>query len=143
MAAGDVLRFLDATGVITNVTPTTPLPSSLSGGGGGVTPGSPLPVRAYDAAGNPVSYGFIPTQLAAAGTVTYKTGAGMVGKIKCNKAGTADTLTVYDALSATGTPIAVITGAIAGNTFCEGDLFGVGFTVVATGTVGNYTISLA
>jgi hypothetical protein len=90
-----------------------------------------------------VSSGFNAQQITTATTTTLKTGAGMIGSIIVNKPGTTDTITVYDALSATGSPLATITAPTVGSAFCVGYNFGVGLTVVTAGTAGNYTVAFA
>ncbi|WP_428668023.1 hypothetical protein [Reyranella sp.] len=95
-------------------------------------------------AGRPVTYGFTPTQITTSASTPVKNGPGMIGSCKCNKSGSGDTVTVYDALSATGTPIATITGATVGMVFCEGYIFNVGcYVVTSGGTPGNYTFAVA
>lgn len=103
----------------------------------------PLPVKQYDGVtGNAVSYGFTPLGITTKTTTLVKSGAGIIGDITINASGSADTITVYDALTATGTPLATITAPTVGMKFCELYKFTVGCTIVTGGTTaGNYTVS--
>jgi hypothetical protein len=108
-----------------------------------VTGDNPVPVSVIDdATGLAVSFGFTPLGITTKTTTLVKAGAGMVGDITINATGTADTITVYDALTAVGTPIATITSPTIGMKFCELYRFSVGLTIVTGGTTaGNYTVS--
>lgn len=103
----------------------------------------PLPTKLYDGAtGSAVSYGFTPLGIATKTTTLVKAGAGVIGDITINKSGSTDTITVYDALTATGTPLATITSPTVGMKFCELYRFSVGLTIVTGGTTaGDYTVS--
>lgn len=86
--------------------------------------------------------GFTPVEITSKTTTLIKSGAGVIGDITINKSGSTDTITVYDALTATGTPIATITSPTVGMRFCELYRFTVGCCVVTGGTTaGNYTVS--
>lgn len=77
-----------------------------------------------------------------AATSTLKRGSGTLHRVVCNNTGTpAPTLTIYDALSASGTVIGTI-GATTGGigTLEYGVNFTTGLTVVSTGTAANWTI---
>lgn len=92
--------------------------------------------------GSAVSFGFTPVGITTKTTTLVKSGAGMVGDITINKTGSADTITVYDALTATGTPIALITAPTVGMKFCELYKFATGLCIVTGGTTaGDYTVS--
>ncbi len=108
-----------------------------------VADNNPLPVSAIDGAtGSAVSYGFTPYPISTAATFNaIKSGPGMIGDITVNKVGTTDVITVYDALTATGTPIAIITSPLVGDKFCELLKFSIGLTIVTSGTPGHYTVS--
>jgi hypothetical protein len=102
-----------------------------------------LKVKLYDATtGTAVSYGFTPLGITTQTTTLVKTGAGMIGDITINKSGSTDTITVYDALTATGTPLATITSPTVGMKFCELYKFSTGLCIVTGGTTaGDYTVS--
>ncbi len=104
---------------------------------------NPLPTAIVDSAtGLEVSFGFTPLGITTKTTTLVKAGAGMVGDITINATGTVDTITVYDALTAVGTPLATITAPTVGMKFCELYKFSVGLTIVTGGTTaGNYTVS--
>lgn len=104
---------------------------------------NPLPVSVIDeATGLAVSYGFVPQAISTKTTTLVKAGAGLVGDITINTTGSADVITVYDALTATGTPYAIITAPTVGMKFCELYRFSVGLCIVTSGTTaGNYTVS--
>jgi hypothetical protein len=94
------------------------------------------------ASGAAVSYGFTPLGITTKTTTLVKAGAGVIGDITINKSGSTDTITVYDALTATGTPLATITSPTVGMKFCELYRFSVGLTIVTGGTTaGDYTVS--
>ena len=111
-----------------------------------VSEAKPLPTKMMDGTtGSAVSFGFTPVEITTKTTTLLKSGPGMIGDITVNTVGTADTITVYDALTATGTPIATISGApIPHNSkWCELYRFSVGCTVVTGGTTaGKYTVSV-
>lgn len=89
-----------------------------------------------------VSYGFTPLGITTKTTTLVKTGAGLIGDITINATGSADTITVYDALTATGTPLATITAPTVGMKFCELYKFTTGLCIVTGGTTaGDYTVS--
>jgi hypothetical protein len=104
---------------------------------------NPLPATLYDSAsGLAVSFGFTPLGITTKTTTLVKTGAGMIGDITINATGSTDTITVYDALTATGTPLATITAPTVGMKFCELYKFTTGLCIVTGGTTaGNYTVS--
>lgn len=110
-----------------------------------VSEDAPLPIRQYDGAGNPISFGFTAQQITTTTTTNIKVGAGMCGGIQCVKAGSGDTVTVYDAASATGTPIATGVGlTVDSPPMLAGANFGVGLTIVTSGgTPGNYVVLVA
>lgn len=69
-----------------------------------------------------------------------KTGAGRLAGIVVNKLGSADTITIYDSLTATGTIIATITSPPVGRLTFD-VAFGTGLTIVTGGTTaGDYTV---
>lgn len=73
-------------------------------------------------------------------TTLVKSGAGTLAAIVVGTLGTVDTLTVYDALTATGTPIITITSPLVGRLAFD-VAFGAGLTIVTGGTTaGNYTV---
>lgn len=89
-----------------------------------------------------VTDGFTPVEITSKTTTLVKSGAGLVGDITINASGSTDTITVYDALTATGTPIATITSPTVGMKFCELYKFTTGLCVVTGGTTaGKYTVS--
>jgi hypothetical protein len=102
-----------------------------------------LKVKLTDSvSGNAVSFGFTPVEITTKTTTLVKSGPGMIGDITINKAGSTDTITVYDALTATGTPIATITAPTLGQHYCELYKFTVGLCIVTGGTTaGNYGVS--
>ncbi len=106
---------------------------------------NPLPTMLYDATtGIALSQGFTAQEITSKTTTLLKSGAGMIGSITINKTGSSDTITVYDALTATGTPIATITAPTVGMKFCEGYNFSTGLCIVTGGTTaGNYTVAFA
>lgn len=92
----------------------------------------------------PQTLGFTPVEITSKTTTLVKSGPGMIASITVNTAGSADTITVYDALTATGTPIATITAPGVGQKFCEGYNFAVGCTIVTGGTTaGKYGVAFA
>lgn len=123
---GPFFKFLSALGVWTDVSPAAPLPIAMYAGGAAV------------------SLGFTPTEITSKTTTLAKSGAGMCGGITINKTGATDVVTVYDALTATGTPIATITTALVGQVFLQGANFSVGLCIVTSGgTAGNYGVLVA
>lgn len=109
-----------------------------------VTPGTPLPATLFDSGGVAVVWGFTPVEITSKTTTLVKSGAGLIGGIQVNTAGSSDTITVYDALTATGTPIATITSPTLGQKYCEGYKFSVGLCIVTGGTTaGKYTVAFA
>lgn len=86
--------------------------------------------------------GFTPVEITSKTTTLVKSGAGVIGDITVNTVGSTDTITVYDALSATGTPIATIASPTLGMKFCELYRFTTGLCIVTGGTTaGKYTVS--
>lgn len=110
-----------------------------------VSVAKPLPTSMIDAtSGAAVSWGFTPTEITTKTTTLVKSGAGMCGGITINKTGATDVVTVYDALTATGTPIATITTALVGQVFLQGANFAIGLCIVTSGgTAGNYGVLVA
>lgn len=111
-----------------------------------ITSKAALQVALMDGSTNSaVSFGFTPVEITTKTTTLVKSGPGMIGSVTINTLGSADTITVYDALTATGTPTATITAPLTvGLKFCEGYLFSVGCTVVTGGTTaGKYTVAVA
>lgn len=76
-------------------------------------------------------------------TTLVKSGEGKLHAVIVNTKGTvASTITVYDALTATGTPIAVIDSLNLSGTFEYDINFSTGLTLVTTGTAApNVTVS--
>ena len=88
-----------------------------------------------------VASGFTPIEITTKTTTLLKSGPGMIAGIQVNTVGSADTITVYDALTATGTPIATITAPTLGQTYCVGATFLVGCCIVTGGTTaGKYGV---
>lgn len=111
-----------------------------------ITSKAALQVALMDgASGSAVAFGYVPVEITTKTTTLVKSGPGMIGSITINTLGTADTITVYDALTATGTPIATIAAPLTvGLKFCEGYTFLVGCCVVTGGTTaGKYTVAVA
>ena len=107
-------------------------------------PNNPLrsPVFITDEDGDAIPVGFTPLGITTKTTTLVKTGAGTIGDITINATGSADTITVYNALTATGTPLATITAPTVGMKFCELYKFATGLCIVTGGTTaGNYTVS--
>lgn len=76
------------------------------------------------------------TRISTSTTTLVKTGAGRLHRITIGALGTvASSVTVYDALTATGTAIAVINSLTLYGTFTYELPFTTGLTVVTTGTV--------
>jgi len=75
-------------------------------------------------------------------TTLVKSGAGVLYKIVVNKQGSADTITIYDALTATGTPLASISDTTKAPQYDFGGIkFSTGLTIVTGGTTaGDYTV---
>jgi hypothetical protein len=100
------------------------------------------PVFITDEDGDAIPVGFTPLGITTKTTTLVKTGAGTIGDITINATGSVDTITVYDALTATGTPLATITAPTVGMKFCELYNFTTGLCIVTGGTTaGNYTVS--
>jgi hypothetical protein len=100
------------------------------------------PVFLTDADGDSLSFGFTPLGITTKTTTLVKTGGGVIGDITINATGSADTITVYDALTATGTPLATIIAPTVGMKFCELYAFTTGLCIVTGGTTaGDYTVS--
>jgi hypothetical protein len=76
-------------------------------------------------------------------TTAVKSGAGYLHSIVINKAGSADTLTIYDNTAASGTVIATITVTASVNqVFLYDVAFSTGLTIVSGGTTaGDYTVT--
>ena len=87
--------------------------------------------------------GFTPVTITTATTTLVKSGAGLLHGITVNSLGTvASTIEVYDALTATGTPIAIIDSLTLSGQFLYDLNFATGLTLVTTGTVApNLTVS--
>ena len=87
--------------------------------------------------------GFNHAVINTATTTTIKSSSGMLHNITVNTKGTvASAITVYDALTATGTPIAIIDSLNLYGTFNFDINFSVGLTIVTTGTSApNLTIA--
>ena len=108
----------------------------------GVDPAADTTTLIDGTTGSEVSFGFTPLGITTKTTTLVKTGAGMIGDITINASGAVDTITVYDALTATGTPLATITAPTVGMKFCELYKFTTGLCIVTGGTTaGNYTVS--
>jgi len=87
--------------------------------------------------------GFSHKVINTATTTLVKSSSGMLHSITVNTKGTvASAITVYDALTATGTPWAVIDSLNLSGPFIYDVNFTVGLTIVSTGTVApNITVS--
>lgn len=87
--------------------------------------------------------GFLYAVISTATTTTVKSTAGMLHSITVNSKGTvASSITIYNALTATGTPIAIIDSLNLYGTFSFDVYFNTGLTIVTTGTVApNVTVS--
>lgn len=85
--------------------------------------------------------GYNYTNITTKTTTVAKTGAGVLHSIVINKAGSADTLTVYDNTAASGTIIGTITVTASVNfVFLYDVAFSTGLTIVSGGTTaGDYT----
>lgn len=83
------------------------------------------------------------TNLAANATTLIRTGPGLLHSITVNKAGaTANVVTVYDGLSASGTKIATLDGTQIPGTLLYDVAFSTGLTIViATGTAADITVA--
>jgi hypothetical protein len=83
------------------------------------------------------------TNISTAATTVVKATPGKLHNITINSKGTvASIITVYDALTATGTPIAIIDSLNLSGTFSYEVAFTTGLTLVTTGTVApNITVS--
>jgi len=79
------------------------------------------------------SSGYSYNHQSANGTVTIKSGAGTLHTVTINTAGTADTVTLYDSTTGTGTVIAVI-GSATEISIIYDIAFSTGLTAVITGT---------
>lgn len=90
-----------------------------------------------------LTMGFCKKTITTATTTLVKTGEGVLHAVIVNTKGTvASTVTVYDALTATGTPIAIIDSLNLSGTFSYDIAFTTGLTIVTTGTVApNITVS--
>jgi hypothetical protein len=86
--------------------------------------------------------GYNYTNITTKTTTTAKTGSGVLHGIVINKAGSADTLTVYDNTAGSGTTIGTITVTSSVNfVFLYDVAFSTGLTVVSGGTTaGDYTV---
>jgi hypothetical protein len=80
--------------------------------------------------------------ISTAATTLVKSGNGVLLGVVINAKGTvASTITIYDALTATGTPIATIDSLNLSNNFNFNVFFTVGLTIVTTGTAApNITV---
>jgi hypothetical protein len=87
--------------------------------------------------------GFTAQVITTATTTLVRSGAGLLHGITVNSLGTvASTIEVYDALTATGTPIAIIDSLNLSGQFLYDINFATGLTLVTTGTVApNLTVS--
>jgi len=87
--------------------------------------------------------GFTPEVITTATTTLVKSGAGLLHGVTVNSLGTvASTIEVYDALTATGTPLAIIDSLTLSGQFLYDINFATGLTLVTTGTVApNLTVS--
>lgn len=87
--------------------------------------------------------GYLYKRLNTVATTNVKAGAGLLHSVTINAKGTvASTITLYDALTATGTVIAVIDSLNNAGTFSFDVAFTVGLTAVVTGTIApDLTIS--
>jgi hypothetical protein len=87
--------------------------------------------------------GFTPVTITTATTTLVKSGAGLLHGITVNSLGTvASTIEVYDALTATGTPLAIIDSLTLSGQFVYDLNFTTGLTLVTTGTVApNLTVA--
>lgn len=90
-----------------------------------------------------LTMGFLYRSVTTSTTTLVKTGAGVLHAVIVNAKGTvASAVTVYDALTATGTPIATIDSLNLSGTFSFDIAFSTGLTIVTTGTVApNITVS--
>lgn len=87
--------------------------------------------------------GYSHTAITTATTTLVKSGAGVLHAVIVNTKGTvASTVTVYDALTATGTPVAIIDSLNLSGTFEYDIIFATGLTIVTTGTAApDVTVS--
>jgi hypothetical protein len=112
-----------------------------------IQPADSLRVVVFDPiTGLPGIFLTAPTSRVAISTATttlVKTGAGRLNSITVNSLGTvASTVTVYDAVTATGTPIAVINSLTLSGAFVYNVPFTTGLTIVTTGSVApNLTVA--
>lgn len=104
---------------------------------------NPLPVGLYGNGDTSAAYfSDLAINITTKTTTAVKASPGTLGRIIINKTGSADTITVYDSLSATGTIIATITAPTVGMTFPFNAACAIGITVVTGGTTaGDYTVT--
>lgn len=127
---------------------TVDISQTTPGTSNGVAVNAPLPVGANvigsvslkaNAAGG---YGY--SHISTLATTTIKSGAGTLHSISVNTVGAAaNTATIYDSLTGTGTVIAVIT-TLSAQTLLYDLAFATGLTIVtATGTAADLTVTYA
>ena len=127
----------------------------ISGGfpsGAQVTKGAQLGVvnYLYDTSGNPIDYTGADQvyssdaylNITTKTSTQVKTGAGTLARIVINKAGSADTLALYDNSACSGTLIGTITvAASVNNSITYSAAFGAGLCIISGGTTaGDYTV---